>query len=302
MESDPTGCPELEAFRNVPLHDMIEAVFKQGAPLTGELTLNDIRLRMLSVNINPLKQAGDIQGTVAVFHDVTELRRLERMRRDFVANVSHELKTPLTSIKGFAEALVHADENDAALLKKNIEIIHRKSVDLEMLISDLLDLASIESGEIQMKKEPIPLKSFFLSIVDELQKLINDKKLRVSIINGDQPALVSADKRWIRQALLNLVTNACNYTNPGGLVALKATKEGRFARMDVADTGIGISESDIPRIFERFYRTDKARTRLTGGTGLGLSIVKHIVEAHQGRITVSSELGKGSTFSIYLPN
>lgn len=300
LESDPAGRAELEALRNVPLHDMIETALKHGEHVTGELILNHRRLFVLSVNINPLKQADGIQGTVAVFHDVTELRRLERMRRDFVANVSHELKTPLTSIKGFAEALAQTDENDTALLKKNIEIIHRKSADLEMLISDLLDLASIESGEIQMKKESIPLKPFLQNIVDELQKLIHEKKLRVSI-SENWPAFIRADKRWIKQAVLNLLTNACNYTNPGGSISLGAAEEGRFIRLNVSDTGIGISENDIARIFERFYRTDKARTRLTGGTGLGLSIVKHIVEAHEGRITVSSELAKGSTFSIYLP-
>ncbi len=301
LESNPVARAALEALRSVPLHDMIDSVLNQGKPVTGELHLNEAGPLIVSVNINALKQADDIQGAVAVFHDVTELRRLERMRHDFVANVSHELKTPLTSIKGFAETLLQADEGDIALLKKNIEIIHRKSVDLEMLISDLLDLAAIESGEIRMKKEPIPLKAFFQTAVDELQKLINEKNLRVSIVLEHVPTTISADKRWIHQALLNLLTNACNYTNPGGSITISASPEGRFTRIQIADTGMGISETDIPRIFERFYRTDKARTRLTGGTGLGLSIVKHIVEAHQGRIAVSSELAKGSTFSIYLP-
>lgn len=299
IHSDPAYQTILETVRDVKIHDAIHDVLTSGRPKTAEFHFEGLTVL---TNLSPLIQPSGRWGVVAVFHDVTELRRLERMRRDFVANVSHELKTPLTSIKGFAEILLDAKTKDAELIQKNLETIYRQAKQLEFLITDILDLAAIESGEIQMRKQPIHAAQLFKSVMADVEEKIKQRKLETSVYISDPPPTLNADERWLKQALVNLVANACNYTNSGGTIRLSAHHENKSSIVEIKDTGIGIAHEDLPRIFERFYRVDKARSRETGGTGLGLSIVKHIIEAHGGEISVESELGKGSTFRIKIPS
>lgn len=241
-----------------------------------------------------------LRGAVLVLYDITELKKLEMMRKDFVANVSHELKTPITSIKGFAETLLDDEIDDESTQKQFLNIIYEESKRIQILVEDLLVLSKLEKDEFQLgftevqtdklQKEVIPLLKH-----QALEKGID---LTTNILSDTQ---FMADKDRVKQVIINLLTNAINYTPEGGKISLIIDETDDFVCIQVSDTGIGIENEALPRIFERFYRVDKARSRNTGGTGLGLAIVKHIVEVHDGKITVDSELNKGTTFSVYFP-
>jgi two-component system phosphate regulon sensor histidine kinase PhoR len=213
---------------------------------------------------------------VFVFHDVTELKRLERVRSDFVANVSHELRTPLTSIAGYLEALLDGAQDDPQQRREFLGIMKHHTDRLGALVNDLFQLSQIESGAYQWRREEVDLVAL-------IAPLAQKKSLK------------------LMQVLFNILDNAVKYTEEGWTVGVKVTQEGHSAIIRVSDTGVGIPEADRFRIFERFYRVDRARSRELGGTGLGLAIVKHIVEAHGGTVTVDSQLRKGSTFSVTIP-
>lgn len=298
IQNIPKSCSVLDATHHVSLNDAIREVLHSSKTKNIEITKDPF---ILSANISPLKHPDETKGVVCVFYDITNLRRIERMRRDFVANVSHELKTPLTSIKGFSETLLDLETLDQKQLRNNIEIIHKQANQLESLIMDLLDLSAIESGEIRMKKEPIQVKSIFQNIITELSNKAKEKKLTVTYSIKEDDLIFTGDPRWIKQAVLNLVLNAYSYTNHDGTISLTARKENKNVILEIKDTGIGIAKNDLTRIFERFYRTDKARSRIHGGTGLGLAIVKHIAEAHNGKVFASSEIEKSSTFTLSFP-
>jgi two-component system phosphate regulon sensor histidine kinase PhoR len=247
---------------------------------------------------------------VLVFHDITELRRLEKIRKDFVANVSHELRTPLTSIKGYVEALLDGAKDDPAASAKYLDIILKQSDRLNVIIEDLLELSKIESGRVSFKEEPIDLRS----VIDRtlsMMKPIADKRghrLTASVPSTLPP--MAGDEGRLVQVLTNLLDNAVKYTPTGGTITVAAKlipeigileQSGQTIEVSVADTGIGIPEQDRPRVFERFYRVDKARSRELGGTGLGLAIVKHIVEGHGGQVWVEANQPQGSRFVVRLP-
>lgn len=241
-----------------------------------------------------------LKGAVLVLYDITHLKKLELMRKDFVANVSHELKTPITSIKGFAETLLDGAMNDSETLENFLTIINDESIRLQGLIEDLLTLSRLEKDEFMLVRTTLNMSK----LVDEVLPIINQsakqKGISVTAEVSDN-ILIQADKERVKQVMINLLTNALSYTSEEGEVRLKVTDTEDIVHIQVSDTGFGISQEAIPRIFERFYRVDKARSRNTGGTGLGLAIVKHIVEVHDGKITVDSELNNGSTFHVYLP-
>lgn len=233
---------------------------------------------------------------VVVLHDITNLQKLENLRREFVANVSHELKTPITSIKGFAETLIEGAKNDEQSLDMFLNIILKESNRIESLVTDLLDLSHIEQQK-ELEINYMNLSELAINIIDNLQTQAQNKRIKIqSEIEKD--VIIEANENKIAQVITNLLSNAINYSSEDNKVIVRVYRNDNKVYLEIQDYGIGISETDQKRIFERFYRVDKARSRDSGGTGLGLSITKHIVEAHNGRIDVKSEPGKGSIFKV----
>lgn len=248
---------------------------------------------------------GSYRGMLFLLQDVTDIRRLERMRSEFVANVSHELKTPLAAVKGFAETLLGGGVKDEKTSRSFLQIIYDESERLNRLIRDILELSKIESKRIAMEFSPIHLSTFFQSLVEFMRPEAEKKKISLSL-HVPEELFMEGDEDKLRQIFTNLLSNAINYTQEGGRVQLMArdmhpNEQGDTVEFIVKDSGLGIPKKDLPRIFERFYRVDKARSRSSGGTGLGLSIVKHLVDLHHGSIKVESELGLGSSFVIEMP-
>jgi two-component system phosphate regulon sensor histidine kinase PhoR len=237
---------------------------------------------------------------IFVFHDITELKKIERIRKDFVANVSHELRTPLTSIKGFVEALKDGAINDPEKSARFLSIISQHTDRMNKIISDLLQLSLIESRDFELKLEPFLIKELFEEILSALKSLAEGKSQKIEIVLNSENQRVLGDRYRIAQALTNLLDNAIKYTPPNGKIKIESRDKGEYIEIAVIDNGIGIPEKDLPRIFERFYRVDKDRSRESGGTGLGLSIVKHIIETHGETVNVKSQLSKGSEFSFRL--
>jgi two-component system phosphate regulon sensor histidine kinase PhoR len=301
-----TGEVEGKKLVEISRHpDLLEAFNDLGKPDVNEL-VREISLKpndcTLFTHWVPLKVDGVRQGIVAVFHDITDLKKAENMRRDFVANVSHELRTPVTIIKGYAETLLDgALESDPARAIRFVEIISSHSERLTNLINDILTLSSLESKETLLELNPIDASGTIAKACMLLQE--RAVKKNIAIINesiGGALPRVTADQGRLEQVVVNLLENAIKYTPDGGTIRLFTEDDGAFIKVSVADTGIGIPFKDLPRIFERFYRVDEARTREQGGTGLGLAIVKHIVQLHGGKVSVASEPGKGSMFSFTL--
>jgi two-component system phosphate regulon sensor histidine kinase PhoR len=302
IQEDPLGKKPVEAIRNIEIQEIADsALEKKGGVESREISLLLPEEKILMVHATPVIHEGKAEGTVLVFHDITELRRLERVRKDFVANVSHELRTPVSSIKGYAETLLEGALENKKDAKEFAQIIHSNAERLARLIDDLLSLSRIESAKLSLNLKPQEVKHIAERVIFELGEQLKEKSLTVSLDIVDDIPKILADENRIAQVLLNLIDNSIKYTSPGGRILIFASQEGEFVKTDVTDTGIGISEEHIPRLFERFYRVDKARSRELGGTGLGLSIVKHIVQAHGGEVSVQSIEGKGSTFSFTIP-
>jgi two-component system phosphate regulon sensor histidine kinase PhoR len=239
-------------------------------------------------------------GALAVFVDVTELRRLETIRRDFVANVSHELRTPVTAVRGAAETL-HTGGITGEDAQDFLEIIERNAERLQQLVQDLLDLARIESRELKLSLEPLELGAAVERAFELLRGRAEGKHIRLLVDAPEGPARVLGDRRALEQVLVNLLDNALKYCAEGAVVTVRTRSEGKLLRVSVEDNGPGIEPRHLPRLFERFYRVDAGRSRELGGTGLGLSIVKHLVEAMGGRVSVESTPGTGSSFAFTLP-
>jgi two-component system phosphate regulon sensor histidine kinase PhoR len=258
--------------------------------------------KSLSVRAGPLPGAPP-RGAVLVLHDISDLRRLERLRQDFVANVSHELKTPLSVIKACAETLLDGAAADPRHCGRFLEQIDQNAERLHNLILDLLSLARIESGAETFVLEAVPLERIVAACVERRRPLVEGKQQALEVVppeNG-RPVTAWADEEAVGQILDNLVDNAIKYTPAGGRILVRWWAEDDQACLEVRDTGVGIAEQDLPRIFERFYRVDKARSRELGGTGLGLSIVKHLAQAMSGSVAAASRPGQGSTFTVRVP-
>jgi len=268
-----------------------------------EITFYYPEERLLELNIVPIYQgnSSDFGGILLVLQDVSAIRRLERMRSEFVANVSHELKTPIAAVKGFAETLLGGAVKDEETTKAFLEIIYDESERLNRLIGDILELSKIESRRVPLILSPVDIKQFMTHTIALLDVSASRKQIEVNLSSLEE-LYMEGDEDRLRQIFVNLLSNAISYTPEGGeiFVSISVTEQ-EMVRITIADTGIGIPEKDLPRIFERFYRVDKARSRGSGGTGLGLSIVKHLVELHKGTITVQSTVGKGTTFILELP-
>ncbi|KSU83681.1 two-component system, OmpR family, phosphate regulon sensor histidine kinase PhoR [Fictibacillus enclensis] len=243
-----------------------------------------------------LNSLGKLRGMVLVFHDITELKKLEQMRKDFVANVSHELKTPVTSLKGFAETLLDGADGNPEIRKKFLTIIWKESDRLQHLIQDLLDLSKVEQG-FSLNLQKVNLSAIVEEVIVMLETKAKEKEITLKYsVEGD--TAIEGDAPRLKQVFINLINNSLNYTPKGGRVTIRLKESSEKVTFSVSDTGIGIQKEEISRIFERFYRVDKARSRNSGGTGLGLAIVKHLIEAHHGRIHVKSKPGEGSTFTL----
>ena len=300
------GKPFLEVIRNADLHEIFRAVHAGGeAALQREIELTSPP-RILGVNAVKLAASGDRSaagpGVVLVLHDVTALRQLERVRTEFVANVSHELRTPLTAIQGYLETLLSGALEERENARRFLEIVLRHSERLGRLLNDLTDLSNIELGKVALRREPVRVDEVVASVVGIIAPRAARSRVAVTAqVPADLPE-VSADRDRLAQVLINLVDNAVKYTPEGGSVSLTARRPDEHAiEMAVTDTGIGIPPADLPRITERFYRVDRARSRELGGTGLGLAIVKHLVMAHGGELGIESEPGRGTTVRFTLP-
>ncbi len=296
LGKDAVGRTILECLRNAAVNGAVERAVTQGLPQEQEIALylggNE---RNVVVHSAPLNA-----GAVSVFYDVTNIRKLEDVRKDFVANVSHELKTPLTCIRGYAETLRSGALGDEPAARRFVEKIETNAAQLQNLVEDILKLSQIESGRLEFSASPTALKPVAMTLCEEFADMARGKKIALkNRVEGDPVA--KADPQAFRQILSNLVENAIKYTPEGGEVTVAAETRDGFCRFTVTDTGIGIPEADLPRVFERFYRVDKARSRQMEGTGLGLAIVKHLVQAHGGEVGVKSEVGKGSEFWFTIP-
>ena len=298
--STAVGRPLIEIFRHAQLHQLVQKVLKSKADQSEEIMMFMPEERIFTVQAS-VAQKGGI-AAVLVFHDVTDLKRLERVRKDFVANVSHELRTPLTSIKGYIEALIDGGKDDPQKCAEFLGIIEKHADQLNALLSDLLQLSTIESGQYQWRRGTVSISDLIGKAVHLLRPLAEKKRQAIVVAPAEGVGPVTGDADKLTEVLINLIDNAIKYTPEGGRITVETGQKGNAVEIAVGDTGIGIPSKEIPRIFERFYRVDRARSREMGGTGLGLAIVKHIVEAHGGKVAVESQMGKGSRFIVTLPN
>jgi len=258
--------------------------------------------RHLAISAVPMKDRGDLTtGAVVLFHDITQLRQLDQIRSDFVANVSHELRTPLSILRGYIETLLDNPKTSREELSRILEIMERHSKRLGLLVNDLLSLAQIESSNTNLQIGAVRVPELFNNVIRDWKEKLAKKNLKVIVnLPPDTPA-IRADEARLQEVLYNLLENAVKYSRESGEIRLQAAPHGREIVLSVSDNGIGIGKDDLPRIFERFYRADKARSSELGGTGLGLSIVKHIAQLHGGRVEAQSEVGRGTTIRVLLP-
>lgn len=293
------GAYYWEIFRDSEVNEMIGACLKERTVVKKEHSVL-LSEKTFEIQVSPVEAAG-FSGAVGVFHDVTRLKELERTRTEFVANVSHELKTPLTSILGYVETLKEGAVDDVKNRMSFLSTIEEHAQNLTKLVEDLLLLSSVESGKGALRIGETDLSRAVDRAFAEAGRAAREKNVSLKKDLDPPSFAVHVDEALFARVLANLVDNAVKYNVSGGSVTLRASKEGRGARIEVIDTGMGISETDLPRVFERFYRADKSRSREGGGTGIGLSIAKHIVERHGGRIEAESVLQKGSKFTVILP-
>jgi len=302
IEEDALGKRPIEVIRILDIQEIVDSALSSNNGLISKEILPLFpEEKVLLVHATQIKKDGNANGAVLVFHDVTDLRKLEKIRQDFVANVSHELRTPVSNIKGYAETLVEGALNDKENALEFLRIILSDSNRLSALIDDLLNLAKIESGKLNMEKGPYGLLFIVDQVMGTFKKQIERKSISVKTDIPNNISMVFIDETRIKQVFNNLIDNAIKYNRPNGKITISACELGSFIKVEIADTGIGIPNKELPRLFERFYRVDKARSRELGGTGLGLSIVKHIIEAHDGEVSVESTEDLGSTFSFTIP-
>lgn len=261
----------------------------------------DIQGRSWAILMSPLYDDSFVRGAVAVIRDVTEERRHEKLREDFIANVSHELRTPISMLQGYSEAIIDDIAGSDEEKKELAQIIYDESLRMGRLVNELLDLAQMEAGRIELQKTEVDLKGYAERIIRKFQGIAKDHQINLSLQTNIDDSPINIDPDRIEQVLTNLIHNAIRYTPQAGTVTLHISSLTNFVKFDVMDTGSGIPEEDLPYVFERFYKADKARTRGRSGTGLGLAIAKNIVEAHGGEISVHSKKGEGSTFTFTIP-
>ncbi|MDO4547891.1 MAG: ATP-binding protein [Clostridia bacterium] len=295
------GAPLLMPNSDIDLDEIFDKSMAQDGVTIAELTAHTAAAgaaRPLKLYISPVMKEGRVDGAVALIEDVTELRRLEQVRTDFAANVSHEMKTPLTSIKGFVETLLNGALDNPEMAKKFLNIIMLEADRLTRLINDILTVSKLESGMESVINEPVRLDEIIDDVIVMLELVSNEKRVSIKYAPPPEAVYVMGNRDRVEQMLINLIDNAIKYNKEGGLVTVSLFATGERINLSISDTGIGIPKDNIPRLFERFYRVDKGRSRSMGGTGLGLSIVKHIVKSMGGMIEVHSQLGAGTEFLL----
>jgi len=297
LEREASGRPYVEAIRHPGIVQQLGRALA-GEPVEGlEFSLAAERNRTLVSRVAPVVAAG--RGAVLVLHDITDLRKADQIRRDFVANVSHELRTPLTAIKGYAEALMDEPDDEEAR-QRFLEIIHRHAARMERLVQELLRLARLDAGQEAVEYAPCDIQALVSSVMADFEPLIAEKHQHADAAVAPEARVLVVDPAKMHDILRNLVENAVNYTPDGGTITVSAALEGDRHVLTVRDTGPGLPEEDLTRVFERFYRVDKSRAR-PGGTGLGLAIVKHLVQVMGGTVTAANQRGGGAVFTVRLP-
>jgi two-component system phosphate regulon sensor histidine kinase PhoR len=298
------GVAVADASKDVNLGSVFAEAMRREGVYTNEVAARTAvgrGHRPLRLYVSPMRQDGKVVGALAMVEDITELRRLEQVRTDFVANVSHELKTPLTSIKGFVETLMDGAISNPQMAEKFLKIIMLEAERLTRLINDILSISKLESGMTEVTLERIQLDKMAFEAADMLRIHAAEKDVTINAHRNKKPTYIIGNPDRVEQMLINLIENGIKYNKPGGSVTVHVFGNDREANLTISDTGIGIAEEHLPRLFERFYRVDKGRSRSMGGTGLGLAIVKHIVRSMNGEIEVHSKIGEGTEFLVTLP-
>jgi len=292
--------PLLEIVRDPTLDRLLIDAFRGDGPVRCELTVDDLQIELHAVATR--NESGEITGALVLFHDITELKKMDQVRRDFVANVSHELRTPLSILRGYIETLLDSPKTPHDELTRILGVMERHSKRLDLLAEDLLTLAQLESGNPNLQMTTVDLSSFLPEIVRDWEKKLTSKQLSMSVDVPPELWTINVDRTRLQEALYNLLDNAVKYSREHGEIRVSARQRDGEIELTVSDDGIGITKEDLPRIFERFYRADKARgPDKVRGTGLGLAIVKHIAQLHGGRVEAESELDKGTTIRVVLP-
>jgi two-component system phosphate regulon sensor histidine kinase PhoR len=293
--------PLLEIVRDPTLDRLLTDAFRGDGPVRSELTVDASQIELHAVATK--NDAGEITGALVLFHDITELKKLDQVRRDFVANVSHELRTPLSILRGYIETLLGSPKTPREELTRILRVMERHSKRLELLVEDLLTLARLESGNLDLQLGTVDLSNFFQEMIRDWEKKLTSKQLNMIVDVRPDLSPIRVDRTRLQEAVYNLLDNAVKYSRERGEIRLSAQQRDGEIELTVSDDGIGIAKEDLPRIFERFYRADKARSPdKVRGTGLGLAIVKHIAQLHGGRVEAESELEKGTTIRVVLPS
>jgi two-component system phosphate regulon sensor histidine kinase PhoR len=308
IRTDPIGKPVRAILRHAGVQEVIDASMQQGRQISRQIHLEDLGgdapVRSFEMNASPLFDIVQrISGAVIVFHDVSKVRQLEEVRREFVANVSHELRTPLSIFRGYLETIEDTPQMETEEVRRILAVMRRHSDRLNALVEDLLLLARLESKRLPMEIEPVNIRGFFSNLVADWKRLVEVKECELEMQIDPLLDVVDADPLRLEQVLINLLENALKYSNPRGIIQVGAELDAKSDQVHfwVKDQGIGIPQDKLTHIFERFYRVDKARSRDQGGSGLGLSIVKHIVQAHGGRVWAESEVARGTSIHFTLP-
>jgi two-component system phosphate regulon sensor histidine kinase PhoR len=295
-----TGTPLLEIVRHATLERAIKDAFRGPESVRSELTLDGSQIEIHAVATR--NNVGQITGALVLFHDITELKKMDQIRRDFVANVSHELRTPLSILRGYIETLLESPETSPTELSRILKVMERHSKRLDLLARDLLTLAQLESANPNLQLGNVDLSELFREVVRDWERKLANKQLNVIVDVSPGLPPIRADRQRLQEALYNLLDNAVKYSPEHGEIRLMARQRDAGIVLSVSDNGIGISKEDLPRIFERFYRADKARTAENiRGTGLGLAIVKHVAQLHGGRVEAESEINRTTTIRVVLP-
>ena len=305
LDQIPVGAPVLDVIRKPELDRLIAEALHTGVGRDSEMTVADPQKklpRQMQLSAVPMKDDNDhTPGVVVLFHDITELKQADEIRREFVANVSHELRTPLSILRGYIETLRDDPHTSRDEMRRILEVMERHSRRLNLLVDDLLALAQLESGKSDLQVSKVRVDDLFFTLARDWEKKLAEKNLHVVVDLAPDVRVISADPTRLQEILYNLLDNAVKYSSPGAEIRLHAQRRDGQVALTVSDTGVGIGPDDLPRIFERFYRVDKARSSELGGTGLGLSIVKHIAQLHGGSVEAESEPGHGTTIRVLLP-